>query len=122
MTECVLCEPAHCPSCNAAVIESTLVRFDNETEAAVIRGIAGVFEPSLDQTDVVLVDSVTLLEAESRIIQCENCCENAEISFDYILDALTGSDPTVTEYLACRPAKCPHCLGEVSEKTLVVID
>ena len=121
VTECVLCEPAQCPNCNGTVIESTLVRFDNETEAAVIRGIAGGYDASPDQTDVVLVDAVTLLDAESRIVQCENCCENAEISFDYILDAITGSDPTVTEYIACRPAKCPNCLGEVSEKTLVVL-
>jgi len=31
------------------------------------------------------------------IASCEACSEDAELPFDYILDRLTGSDPTVTD-------------------------
>jgi hypothetical protein len=117
----MLCEPAHCPNCNERIIEGTLVSFDNELEAAVIQHVARVFEPA-DDTDIVFVDAGTLLEAESRIVHCERCCGDAELTFDYVLDALTQCDPAVTEYLLCRPAKCPTCLGDVTEKTLVVLD
>jgi hypothetical protein len=43
----------------------------------------------------------------------------AEIPFDYILDELTGSDPTVTDYILEAPAKCPNCGRQIREKTLV---
>jgi hypothetical protein len=33
------------------------------------------------------------------ITGCEACCEDAEIRFDNILDRLTGSDPSVTDYV-----------------------
>jgi hypothetical protein len=119
--EYMLCEPAHCPSCNERIIERTLVSFDNEIEVVVMQHMARVFEPSLEDTDIVFVDAGTLLEAESRIVHCERCCEDAEMTFDYILDKLTERDPTVTEYLLCRPARCPTCLGEVTEKTLITV-
>ena len=43
----------------------------------------------------------------------------AEISFDNILDHITGSDPSVTDYVLESPAKCPNCRREILEKTLV---
>src|SRR5262249_31310490 len=33
--------------------------------------------------------------------------EGAEIPFDNILDRVTGSDPSVTDYILEQPAKCP---------------
>jgi hypothetical protein len=68
----------------------------------------------------VLVDSVTLRQAERLIESCEQCNEEgAEIPFDNILDRVTGSDPTVTDYILEAPAKCPNCRREVLEKMLV---
>jgi hypothetical protein len=45
--------------------------------------------------------------------------EVAEIPFDNILDRVTGSDPSVTDYVLESPAKCPNCRREILEKTLV---
>src|SRR5579871_5182388 len=73
-----------------------------------------------DQTNVVLVDRETVLLAQEFISGCENCCPEAEINFDYILDELMGSDPTVTEYLLSDAAICPRCSSRVTEKTLIV--
>jgi hypothetical protein len=40
-----------------------------------------------------------LREAERLIESCEHCKpEGAEIPFDNILDRVTGSDPSVTDY------------------------
>jgi len=51
---------------------------------------------------------------------CEHCNPGgAEIPFDNILDRVTGSDPSVTDYVLEQAAKCLHCRREVLEKTLV---
>jgi hypothetical protein len=56
---------------------------------------------------VVLVNIATLRKAEALIESCEHCNpEGAEIPFDNILDRVTGSAPSVTEY---------GTAGEVSE-------
>jgi len=39
--------------------------------------------------------------------------------FDNILDRVTGSDPSVTDYVLEQPAKCPNCKREILEKTLI---
>jgi len=49
---------------------------------------------------VVLIDAATLCKAEKLIESCEHCNpEGAEIPFDNILDRVTGSDPSVTDYI-----------------------
>ncbi len=78
-----------------------------------------LFTVPLQETNVVLVDGRTLIEAESLISGCEHCNRDAEISFDYVLDELTGCDPTRTEYLMYRAGRCPNCRSEVTEKTLI---
>jgi len=78
------------------------------------------FDPSPEQQNIVLLDAVTLREAENLIESCETCNpEGAQIPFDNILDRVTGSDPTVTDYILEEPAKCPNCRREILEKTLV---
>jgi hypothetical protein len=70
---------------------------------------------------LVLIDAVRLREAERLAEACECCRPNeAEIPFDAILDHVTASDPSVTEYILQQPARCPNCKSEVLEKTLVV--
>ena len=81
-----------------------------------------LFTLPVEETNVVLIDDQRVEEAESLISGCEGCTEEAEISFDYVLDGLTESDPTRTEYLMSRRARCPRCLAEVTEKTLIIPD
>ena len=68
----------------------------------------------------MLIDADTLRKAEKLIESCEHCNpEGAEIPFDNILDRVTGSDPSVTDYVLEQPAECPNCKGEILEKTLI---
>jgi len=74
----------------------------------------------LKQQNVVLINVATLHEAERLIESCEQCNpEGAEIPFDNILDRVTGSDPSVTDYILEQAAKCPNCRREILEKTLI---
>ena len=78
------------------------------------------FDPTPEEQVVVLVDTAALRKAEGLIESCEHCNEEgAQIPFDNILDRVTGSDPSVTDYILEEPAKCPNCRGEILEKTLV---
>jgi hypothetical protein len=56
-----------------------------------------------------------------RLIESFEHCneEHAEIPFDWILDRVTGSRPSVTDYILEELAKCPNCPREIFEKTLV---
>ena len=77
------------------------------------------FDPSPEQQNVALLDAATLRQAEVLIESCEHCASSAEIPFDWILDPVTGRDPSVTDYILEMPPKCPNCRTEVTEKTLV---
>jgi hypothetical protein len=77
-------------------------------------------DPTPEQQNVVLVDAATLRKAERLIESCQHCNEeDAQIPFDNVLDRVTGSDPSVTDYILEEPANCPNCRREVLEKTLV---
>ena len=78
------------------------------------------FDPPLENTNVQLVDEYIRALAQCMIAGCEQCCESTEITFDCVLDEITGCDPTTTEYLLCRPAWCPRCFREVNERTMVL--
>ena len=59
-------------------------------------------------------------EAERLIESCEGCNpEDAEIPFDNILNRITGSVPSLTDYILEASAKCPNCRQDVLEKSLV---
>jgi hypothetical protein len=78
------------------------------------------FDPTPEQQIVVLVDGATLRKAEKLFESCAYCNEEgAEIPFDWILDRMTGSKGSVTDYILEAPAKCPNCRCEILEKTLV---
>jgi hypothetical protein len=62
--------------------------------------------PCKRDRDVVFVDEATLLEAQ-LMSGCERCSPDAENRFDQVLDAITGCDPAITEYVICHAAKCP---------------
>src|SRR5262245_40653653 len=75
----------------------------------------------IEEINIVLVGETLLRRPERWVSGCEQCSEIAPITFDYLLDALTNYDPKKTEYLMCRAARCPSCLGEITEKTLVSV-
>jgi len=77
------------------------------------------FDPTPEQQNVVLIDAATLQKAQPIIASCKVCSEEAELPFDYILDRLTGSDPSVTDYVLEVAARCLQCGAEITEKTLV---
>ena len=76
---------------------------------------------AVEDLDIVLINDWILRQAKVWVSGCERCAEYTPITFDYLLDAVTGCDPTKTEYVMCRPLKCPTCAGPIHEKTLVVV-
>ena len=78
------------------------------------------FDPTPEEQVIVLVERETVQHAEGFIKSCEHCNpEGAEWPFNAVLDRVTGSDPSVTDYILETPARCPSCLCEILEKTLV---
>jgi len=73
-------------------------------------------------TNMVLVDVLMIEKAENSIASCEACSPNtADLSFDSVIDDLTGHDPQFTEYLLAEAARCPRCGSAVVENTLVAL-
>ena len=69
---------------------------------------------------MVLVSAAAFHEAERLIEACEHCNpDGAEIPFDNIINRVTGSNPSVTDYVLESPAKSPNCRRDVLEKTLL---
>jgi hypothetical protein len=77
------------------------------------------FDPTPEQQNVILINAATLQKAQRMIAGCEACSEDADIPFDNILDRLTGSDPSVTDYVLEVPARCLQCGATINEKTLI---
>jgi len=62
------------------------------------------FDPTPEEQRVVLIDTETRRKAEKLIESCEYCNSlGAEIPFDNVLDHVTGSDPSVTDYILEQP-------------------
>jgi hypothetical protein len=116
--EYLLPEPAKCPNCNNPVFETTLVHPDAEFEET--QNVEKFYVPNLEDTNFVFIEEAVLTKAKHGIEGCEYCCPDAEITFDYILDEVTGCDPQYTEYILSHPTSCPACFHEVTEKTLVI--
>jgi len=116
--EYLLPEAAKCPNCKNPVFEDTLVHPDAAFEETL--NFEKFYVPNLEETNFVFVDDNVLTQAKRNIEGCENCCPDAEITLDYILDEITGCDPQYTEYILSRPTTCPVCFHEVTEKTLVI--
>jgi hypothetical protein len=118
-TEYMICAAAQCPNCSQPIAENTLVRCEGERTEEMANALVE-YEPCWEETNVVLVDEAVLSEAQAHITGCEQCVPYAEMTFDYILDAVTERDPASTEYVLRRPAKCPRCNEDVTEKTFVI--
>ena len=73
-----------------------------------------------ERLNIIVIASSTLYQAQQFVESCEHCKPmSAEIPFDWILDQITGSDSTVTDYILEVPGKCPNCRRPILEKTLV---
>lgn len=121
LTEYFLCAPAECPRCGSPLVEETLVCFEGDSdETQEGPPTYSYFDVRDEDQDVVFIDESTLMDAQSFIAACEHCSDVAELPFDQVLDALTGCDPLVTEYVICRPARCGSCQHDIMEKTLIV--
>ena len=97
-----------------------MVNLSEVSAALRFEKMADFFDPILEEQVIVLVAAPTLRKAERLIESCEHCNpDGAEIPFDNILDRVTGSDPSVSDYILESPAKCPNCRRDVLEKTLV---
>ncbi len=116
VTNYLLFEPAKCRNCDAPIVDTTLVVFESKFD----RNPGGLDYFDAPIENVVFIDEDILIQAEQWITACEHCSENAEVLFDQILDSLTGCNPTITDYVICRQAKCPCCNHAVTEKTLVI--
>ena len=68
---------------------------------------------------LVVVKESDIAKAQAFVDACESCCSRATIPFDYLLDAITGCDPTVVEYVMSSGPQCPFCSREIQRKTLV---
>jgi hypothetical protein len=79
-----------------------------------------LFDPKPEDQIIVLIEEDDLRQAERLIESCEHCNPaGAEIPFDNILDRITGSDPSATDYILEAPAKCPNRKREILEKTQI---
>ena len=117
--EYILGSSTYCPNCSAPIFEHTLIDFEGKVQAALEAEYRSL-EICEEAQDVIFVDEHTLLDAEGFIAACEHCSEKAEMPFDQLLDAITGCDPSRTEYVICHAARCAACDHEVMEKTLIV--
>ena len=75
------------------------------------------FAPTPAEQVIVLVETATLRKAERLIESCGHCNEeDAEIPFDNILDRVTGSDPSITDYILEGPGDVPELSARDSRK------
>ena len=77
------------------------------------------FDQPLEDSRILVIAEETLRKAERMILSCERCNSDAEIPFSEILDGLTGSDPSVSEYLLEKPGQCPRCFRAITDATFV---
>jgi hypothetical protein len=62
------------------------------------------FDPPPDQRNVVGIGTGTARQAEQLIVGCQTCSPNdAKISFDNVLDQVTGNHSAVIDYILNVP-------------------
>jgi len=95
------------------------------------QSVAGIVGAEMRETDlasrsesagelIVVVDPATLQKAQNLIVGCAQCTQLPEIPFKCILDSVTNSDPTSTQYiLTAGSAICPRCGRSITVDTLV---
>jgi hypothetical protein len=79
----------------------------------------GSSDPEPEKQNVVFIDVAIIDEARRLAIGCESCSEDAHTPFDKILDYVTGSDPSVTNYVLEVTVRCVSCGAAIDVDTLV---
>lgn len=76
-----------------------------------------------DLQNVVLVGSETLRQAVRSVVACEFCRAGAaRVSFDHILEHVTGRSRAMAHYVMVEcAAECPSCRRGLAETTLVEV-
>jgi hypothetical protein len=99
-----------------------ILRYDEQSEDwALQSGFDGDELLGRPGIDVVPVDADVIRRAEKMIGGCENChLDDADVTFDWILDKVTRRSGATTDYILTEPARCPTCGREVTEKTFVL--
>ena len=81
------------------------------------------FQPVYNLCPTMNSPALRLIDGERRFDsmhwQLIPSTEGAEIPFDNVLDRITGSDPSVADYILEALAGCPNCHRDILEKTLV---
>ena len=80
------------------------------------------FDQHLEDSKILVIAEETLRKAERMILSCERCNSEAETPFSEILDGLTGSDASVSEYFLEKPGNCPRCFRAITDATFVEPD
>src|SRR5262245_15991039 len=97
-----------------------LLRYDEDSDEWTLqRGFDGDQLFSCPSITLITVDADTIHQAERLIESCQHCHpDDAEIPFDWVLADVAGKRGPY-EFVLSRPARCPNCKHEVTEKTLV---
>jgi hypothetical protein len=112
---CVTCDPKHylCVACQIDHAEAIRRRL------SLAVALFHLFDLPLEATQILSVSSTTQQKAEAMILGCEKCTKGVDVSFEDLIDRVTGLDPAVTQYILGEPSRCPRCLGNITETTLV---
>jgi hypothetical protein len=68
---------------------------------------------------LVSVSQVAVIQAEHAIEACCRCCPDSGVPFASVLHSFRPYDADAVEYIIPVLAKCPACLNEIHEITLV---
>jgi hypothetical protein len=71
-----------------------------------------------EQAEFVLADRATAETALRPIAGCEGYSEDADVPFDWIIDRVTGRDPSVTDYILEAPVRRSYRRREIHEKNV----
>jgi hypothetical protein len=67
---------------------------------------------------VIAVSQLSVFLAESRVAACSKCSTEANMSFEFLLDEIRGSNQQCS-YILPFPATCPLCNSPITETSLV---
>jgi hypothetical protein len=70
---------------------------------------------------LITVSAGTLAEIRRAIHGCETCSANAQVSFEHLLDRLTGRFNLEREYVLTEDLSCPSCLSPIENGTLIEV-
>jgi|SwirhisoilCB3_FD_contig_61_1649220_length_376_multi_2_in_0_out_0_1 hypothetical protein len=70
---------------------------------------------------LITVSEGTMAEVRRAIHACETCSTNAQVSFEHLLDRLTGRFNREREYVLNEDLSCPSCFSPIENGTLIEV-